>query len=331
MGKVLLHARVTPATGGCSGTRVLACTAEGSLYVRTDNTIAAASASISENMAYLAGHAVDHNAGAVGDGTQRVVLANNTYALVSATNAANATANRIYVNNNLDQLAGSAVAVGEGALAATGLQRITIATDDDVVTACKAVQTATEIIDNVIGTVGAAAPTAAALVGVSDGTSLRALSGDSAGVLYNQPKVVPSFEDSVNAWAKVRQTSHASAALADPAAVAISGTTEGAANEILASTNISTYRGVTVWVKNVGGGSAAALSHVYVYVSRNGTDWTLVDAIKNAVELLCDSLAATKIGIAFTITTNPGWQYIKATATVAATDTTAFGSVSYQM
>ena len=210
MGKVLLHARVTPATGGCSGTRVLACTAEGSLYVRSDNTIASASASISENMAYLAGHAVDHNAGAVGDGTQRVVLANNTYALVSATN-------------------------------------------------------------------------------------------------------------------------HASAALADPAAVAISGTTEGAANGILASADISTYRGVTVWVKNVGGGNAAALSHVYVYVSRNGTDWTLVDAIKNAVELLCDSLAATKIGIAFTITTNPGWQYIKATATVAASDTTAFGSVSYQM
>jgi hypothetical protein len=39
---------------------------------------------------------------------------------------ANATANRIFVSNNLDQLAGSAIAVGEGALAATGLQRITI-------------------------------------------------------------------------------------------------------------------------------------------------------------------------------------------------------------
>jgi len=257
MGKVLLHARVTPATGGCSDTHVLACTAEGSLYVRTDNTIAAASASISENMAYLAGHAVDHNAGAVGDGTQRVVLANNTYALVSATNAANATANRIYVNNNLDQLAGSAVAVGEGALAATGLQRITIATDDDVVTACKAVQTATEIIDNVIGTVGAAAPTAAALVGVSDGTSLRALSGDSAGVLYNQPKVVPSFEDSVNAWAKVRIQSRAPFTMSPQVTAAVT-----TATEILSTTVIGHLQQARLWIYN---SSAVAFNACTVY------------------------------------------------------------------
>jgi len=209
MGKVLLHARVTPATGGCSGTRVLACTAEGSLYVRTDNTIAAASASISENMAYLAGHAVDHNAGAVGDGTQRVVLANDTYALVSATN-------------------------------------------------------------------------------------------------------------------------HASACAADTATVTVDGTTEGAADELIPWTKVSTYRGFSMFIENLG---ATALSHVYVYTSRDGTsaNQVCVDAIKNALELTCDTLAATSNGICFTVTNNPGWVWMRCAATVAAGSTTATGALSHQM
>jgi hypothetical protein len=214
---------------------------------------------------------------------------------------------------------------GSGAVTAL-TTRTTISTDDALVVNSTALAAA-------IGTDGSAAPTKNIVTaGVDPATGLdQTHKTDSDGVQYTQPAVPPSFEDSVNGWANSRTVSHASNVQSDPAAATVNGTDEASAVEILASTNISTYRGWTVWVQQVSG--AVALTHVYVYASRNGTNWTCVDVLKNELEVACDTLAAVAgtTGIAFTCTSNPGWLYIKAKATVAAASTTAIGVLSYQM
>jgi hypothetical protein len=180
------------------------------------------------------------------------------------------------------------------------------------------------------GTDGSAAPSRVVVVAGLDATTgyAQSLDVDSSGTPYvNQKTYVPDI-DSVNGWNKSRVTSHASACAADTATVTVDGTTEGAADELIPSTNVSTYRGFTLWVENLG---ATAFSHVYVYASRDGTNWVCVDAIKNALELACDTLGATSNGICFTVTDNPGWQYVKCAATVASGSTTATGALSYQM
>lgn len=255
------------------------------------------------------------NVNASGTLTTPVDIAAQTLTAVKVSKdaSANATGNRIWVTADQDMVAGTAVAVNSGNLSA-GVQRVTLCTDG--------------LVGNVTGTPGNAAKSSSFQIGGQDGTNLRTLLTDSSGDLYVQPAVVPSFEDSVNGWAKTRATSHASACAADTATVTVDGTTAGDADELIASTNVSTYRGFTLWVENLG---ATAFSHVYVYASRDGTNWVCVDAIKNALEIACDTLGATSNGICFSVTDNPGWQYVKCAATVAAGSTTATGALSYQM
>lgn len=226
---------------------------------------------------------------------------------------------------NLAQVNASSTGISGAGNVGAGTQRVTVATDD----ANLAAQTTSlQLLDDTVATIASAVVAKALQIALDDGTNARRWLGDSAGVGYVQPAVVPSFEDSVNGWAKTRATTHASACGADTATVTVDGTTEGTADELIASTNVSTYRGFTLWVENLG---ATAFSHVYVYASRDGTNWVCVDAIKNATELVADTLAATSNAIAFSVTDNPGWQYVKCAATVAAGSTTATGAISYQM
>ena len=267
----------------------------------------------------IAGHAIDHNGGGVGDGTQRVCLANDTYALVSATNAANATGNRIYVNNNLDQLAGSAIAVGEGALATTGIQRITIATDDDIVTSNAAIKTAVEIIDNCIGTDGSAAPAGVAVIAGLDSATGKAesVAVDSSGVVSVQPAVVPSYEDSVNGEARVRLKGHEGFHPSGTTASAVDSAGSGTIGDpILASVEVLGYTRVTIEVKNAGGGSADDLDRIIVFGSVSGTNWGIVhDSATGAAWATGDGAYLVSIE-------SNSYRYLKAEALCGAADDT---------
>lgn len=318
MGKVLLHARITPTTGGSEDTRILACTDLGALYVRTDTTLPGSSASLSSNIAYLDGNAIDLGAGAVGTGTIRSTLASNDPAVVALQIIDDwDESDRAKVNLIVGQ---AGIAAGAGAVGAT-VPRVTQASD------CPSV-TALQIIDNCIGTDGAAVPSGVAVVAGTDSATgyAQTLSTDSAGVLYNQPSVVPSFEDSVNGRAEVFGVGSDTYEPTPPAAVTVNASETtlqiGGANWV----KTLGYDYCEVWVKNAGGAGGAAFTDVNVYTSPDGTDANSQDvsAWADTVEQVCRTATTGQARVAMVFDKAPAWIKVTAVAAASPNDTTGY-------
>jgi len=289
-----------------------------SLSAGTDGVLAA-------NISQLAGYTVNLGAGNVSTGTIRATIASDDLNILKITNA-------VEIMDDWDEsdrckvnlIAGQAgIAGGAGAVGAT-VPRFTLASDDPAVASLG-------VLDGVVGTNGIAVPAGVAVVqiGGSDGTNLRTFKTSSAGALFTEQSTLPAGSDATNDWSEVDIKSHESATLADNSAATVDGTDEAGSDIILPSTYVGNYANWTAWVKNTG---ATALTHVYVYASKDGTLWTNVDSLKSTLETACDTLAGSNVqGICFTCSMNPGWLYVKAAATVASGSTTAFGTISYQM
>ena len=224
---------------------------------------------------------------------------------------ANATGNRIFVASNVDQLAGSAINVGSGVAGATGTQRIILATDDPAVTSLA-------ILDNFIGTNGAAVPAgqAVAQVGGSDGTFLRTLKTGADGAAYvNQNNLLPG-EDAVNdeRAVKVKTLGTGNGSALAQAINTVGGGTIG--DPILTSTEVLGYSRICLEFKNAAGGGGNDIDRLILFGSVSGSNW---DPIYDSGAGLAWSAADG--GLTVLIESN-GYRYIKTEGLTAAGDTT---------
>jgi hypothetical protein len=157
---------------------------------------------------------------------------------------------------NLGQVGGTTVAFGAGNLS-NGVQRVTLCADG--------------LVGTVTATPGSAVPTKTFQVSGSDGTNARTVKTDSAGVVYNQPAVVPSFEDAANSRARVSIENHKAFTMSPQITASVTtGTT------ILSATVIAGLQNARLWIFN---SSAAALTACTVTIANYaGRSYTLDSA-----------------------------------------------------
>lgn len=105
----------------------------------------------------------------------------------------------------------------------------------------------------------------------STGPMYYPVKADANGIFVHQADLLPG-EDSTNDWRKVRLQSVATFA---PTETTTASITDAGTTEVLASVEMLGYAGYTVNLKNTGG--ANNITNTYLYVSPNGTDWTLLD------------------------------------------------------
>jgi hypothetical protein len=193
------------------------------------------------------------------------------------------------------------------------VQRVAIATDDVQITK---VVTAVQIIDNIIGTDGSAAPSGVAAVAGVDPTTgeAEALKTDSDGVLYNQPAVWSPEVDSTNGYAKVQTYSRYNNFSVSPQTSSAT-TSETTA---LSWTNMLGYSYVEIWVDVSG---ANALTNVYIYASPDGTDANQQDitAYQDTLEDDSQTCASGSCKLVIRMDNPPTW--IKVSTKSAGTST----------
>jgi CMP-2-keto-3-deoxyoctulosonic acid synthetase len=260
---------------------------------------------VASDMDLLAGHAVDHNSGASGDGTLRVVHATDKTVLVSKDTSVNATGNRIFITSNLDQINGTAVDQNSGNKT-NGSQRIVIATDDVNISAIAAA----------VGTEGSAAPTKNLQAGVDDGTTSRNMKGGADGAAYvNQNALLPG-EDAVadERGVKIKTLGTNTGSTLAAAINTVGGGTIG--DPILTSTEVYGYSRVCIEFKNAAGGSGNDIDRLILFGSVSGSNW---DPVYDSGAGLAWSAADG--GLTVLIESNC-YRYIKTEGLTAAGDTT---------
>jgi hypothetical protein len=104
----------------------------------------------------------------------------------------------------------------------------------------------------------------------STGPMYYPVKADANGIFVHQADLLPG-EDSTNDWRKVRIQSVNTFAPTKTT----TATVTAAETEVLASVEILGYAGYTVNIKNTGG--VNSLDTTYLYVSPDGTNWTLLD------------------------------------------------------
>lgn len=104
----------------------------------------------------------------------------------------------------------------------------------------------------------------------STGPMYYPVKADANGIMVHQADLLPG-EDSTNDWRKVRIQS---VNTYSPTKTT-TATVTAAETEVLASVEILGYAGYTVNIKNTGG--VNSLDTTYLYVSPDGTNWTLLD------------------------------------------------------
>ena len=212
----------------------------------------------------------------------------------------------------VNPIAGQAgVAGNTGTIDAT-TQRVTVATDDTVATDLTAIKTAIEKLDDWDNSDYCKTE----MYG-NDGTSNVIALMDSSGQQYVLQGALLPGEDDSNDLRKVKKLSIEGYTPTKTAATAV----DENETEILESTEVIGYPNWTVWVKNVGGGSADTLANVIVYTSPDGTNWVDMDAAKTTLETACETLASGSTGIGF-IVTGGSFRYVKVTANCGAGDDT---------
>lgn len=170
------------------------------------------------------------------------------------------------------------------------------------------IKTAVQLIDDTVGTDGAAAPAKAIQIGVDDGTNIRNTKGGPDGAVYvNQNNLLPG-EDAVNDERSVRiktlgtgNSSTLGTAVDDAGGGDIG-------DVILASTEVLGYSRVAVEVDNAGGGSGDDLDRIIIFASVSGTGW---DPIHDSGTGLAWSPADDAYIV---LIENNGYRYIKAEA-----------------
>ena len=260
---------------------------------------------VASDMDLLAGHAVDHNSGASGDGTLRVVHATDKTVLVSKDTSVNATGNRIFITSNLDQINGTAVDQNSGNKT-NGSQRIVIATDDVNISAIAAA----------VGTEGSAAPTKNLQAGVDDGATSRNMKGGADGAAYvNQNALLPG-EDAVadERGVKIKTLGTGGGSTLTTAVDSAGGGTIG--DVIMASTEVYGYSRICIEIKNAGGGLGDDLDRIILFGSVSGSNWGILDDSGAGAAWAVGDGAYTLL-----IESN-GYKYIKVEALCLPTDTT---------
>lgn len=104
----------------------------------------------------------------------------------------------------------------------------------------------------------------------STGPMYYPVKADANGIFVHQADLLPG-EDSTNDWRKVRLQSVSTFAPTKTT----TATVTAAETEVLASVEMLGYAGYTINVKNTGG--VNSLDTTYLYVSPDGTNWTLLD------------------------------------------------------
>ena len=302
----------------------------------------------------IASHAVDHNAGAVGDGTIRVTTANDKATLISATSAVNAVTNPIFSSISATAAANAvgnpiyaavsattaANAVGNpiyASVSATGAANVVtnpmfvkltdgttgvgvVATTGELKTLdtnSADIETAVQLIDNMIGTDGAAVPTGVAAVGGTDGTNLQTLKVDANGQVYVLMSNALAFEDETNLWGRVQMNANLEL---KPAKTTT--TIDAAAHEILASVDILQYKTVRLWVHNTG--VTNAFTAATLYASPDGTTEYAFDAanVTTAIGTLATATLSSYLIKGGSATLGDGIRFIRLIATATANSTT---------
>lgn len=171
------------------------------------------------------------------------------------------------------------------------------------------------LMNYIIGVAAAASGTRMIRTGGTDGTLDRVTYMDASGRIYTNRNWTIAGEDPVNGRTDMNMKYRESAQDAS-ALVAVTGTTEGAANTLVDWTDVSHYTAFQVYVGNT---SAVALTMVYVYTAPTAADTYKVNLApyKDTLEIACETLNNTS-GIAFRGLSGHGLKYLKVTATVAA-------------
>jgi hypothetical protein len=164
-------------------------------------------------------------------------------------------------------------------------------------------------------------------MGVSDGTYIRALAGDSAGNVYINPAAPFPGDDAANDRKKVYGVGHDVYEPTSAAAVLVNASE----TIVLAWTKVLNYEYVEAWVKNVGGGASGSgpFTNVKVYISSDGTDANQQDvtALQDAVEVISQTATVGQSRLALSFGISPSWIKLTATAAAAVNDTMAQGWV----
>ncbi len=214
------------------------------------------------------------------------------------------------LSENLAKVAGTATDVSSGNKS-SGTQRVTLATDD---VNAAAIKTSVELIDDTVGTLGSTAPTKGVLVAGTDGTNARGVKVDSAGVVYNQPATVPTFEDTTNGRAIVSLENRG----IYEAVTSGTALPSGVATTCLAWVKTLSYNKVEIWIDNVGGQALTALN---IYASPDGTDANSQDvtAYQDTVEALSLTTASGECRLVISFDNPPTWVRVTATSAKAST------------
>ena len=135
------------------------------------------------------------------------------------------------------------------------------------------IKTAVQLIDDTVGTDGAAAPAKAIQTGVDDGTNIRNTKGGADGAVYvNQNNLLPG-EDAVNdeRAVKIKTLGTGNSSTLGTAVDDAGGGTIG--DVIQASTEVLGYSRICIEVNNAGGGSGNDLDRIILFGSVSGSSW----------------------------------------------------------
>jgi hypothetical protein len=159
--------------------------------------------------------------------------------------------------------------------------------------------------------------TSGGIFNMYDGASYYVQKSDGNGQGYVLQGALLPGEDSGNDLRKVKKVDTLVYTPAKTAATAVDDTED----EILASVEVLSYPSFSIYVKNVGGGSADDLLNVIIYTSPDDTNWVDMDATKDAIETDCETLASGETGLGYRVSGN-SFRYVKVGAICAGGDDT---------